>query len=225
MAFTLIELLVVISIIALLTAILLPVFFSVRGRARQTVCVSNLRQIGMAISLYADESDDLYPWANDPSDTRTTPNIWANQPAYQSQVFSMQPLQDVLFPYTKSVDLWHCPSDKGYTELDISSYNGGMTIPLDATPTAFQAFHTSYLYRTEIALLGTKYGSLIAYEPNAAKTPHENAEVNVLMDGNGSWHGGFLVSQKRYDELMGDGHVVNQNIAEFRRTWELSLKP
>ena len=221
-AFTLVELLVVVAIIALLTAILLPVFFSVRGKARQTVCVSNLRQIGIAISLYSQDYDDLYPWANDPSDTHTTPNIWASQPVYQAEVFTMQPLQDVLLPYLKNKDIWHCPADSGYTALDISAYEGNTTIPLDATPTAFEAFQTSYLYRTEIALLGTHYGSLVAYDSN--HVAHEGAEVNVLMDGNGSWHGGFLVNQKRYNELMGDGHVINQNILQFGQTWNLQLQ-
>ncbi len=219
--FTLIELLVVVSIIALLTAILLPVFFSVRGKARQTACVSNLRQIGLAISLYAQDSDDLYPAGTDPSDVDTNPNIWAST-AYYSQVQTMPPLVDILAPYIRNQELWHCPSDSGYTDLDISAYHGA-TIPLDATPTSFIKYHTSYLYRTEIALLHTTYGSLVAYD--TANTAHEGAEVNVLMDGNGSWHGGFLVSQKRYNELMGDEHVVNQNIAQFGRTWELSLKP
>ena len=222
-AFTLVELLVVVAIIALLTAILLPVFFSVRGKARQTVCVSNLRQIGLAISLYSQDYDDYYPWANDPSDTNTSPNIWASQPAYQAQVFAMQPLQDVLAPYIKNKDLWRCPGDSGYTQLDISAYEGNTVIPLNATPTAFDAFHTSYLYRTEIALLHTPYGSLVAYDSN--NVAHEGAEVNVLMDGNGSWHGGILVNQKRYNELMGDGHVVNQNIVQFGQTWDLQLKP
>jgi len=219
--FTLIELLVVVSIIALLTAILLPVFFSVRGKARQTVCVSNLRQIGLAIALYAQDSDDLYPAGTDPSDTDTHPNIWAST-TYYGQVQTMPPLTDILAPYIHNQDLWHCPSDSGYTELDISAYHG-TTIPLDATPTSFTKYHTSYLYRTEIALLHTSYGSLVAYD--GSNTAHEGAEVNVLMDGNGSWHGGLLVSQKRYNELMGDGHVVNQNIAQFGRTWELNLKP
>ena len=223
--FTLIELLVVVSIIALLTAILLPVFFSVRGKARQTVCVSNLRQIGMAISLYAQDADDLYPYGTDPSDTNTNPNIWLQNtahPEYYDQVMNhMQPLRDILMPYAQSNDIWHCPSDSGYTELDISAVNGN-GIPLDATPTAFQKYQTSYLYRTEIALLHTPYGSLTAYD--SAGTAHESAEVNVLMDGNGSWHGGLLVNQKRYNELMGDGHVVNQNLAQFNQTWLLQLK-
>ncbi len=219
-AFTLIELLVVIAIIAVLAAILLPVFFSVRGKARQTVCVSNMRQIGLAISLYAQDADDLYPYGNDPSDVKTNPNIWLNSP-YYNQVLTMLPLSSILQPYMQSTELWHCPSDSGYTELDVSAYDGS-SIPLDATPTAFQAFGTSYLYRTEIALLHTPYGALVAYD--SAGTPHEGAEVNVLMDGNGSWHGGYLVSQKRYNELMGDGHVVNQNIAQYGETWKLQLK-
>ncbi len=219
--FTLIELLVVIAIISVLTAILLPVFFSVRGRARQTACVSNLRQIGMAISMYADDSDDLYPAGTDPSDQYANPDIWASQPVYQAKVHQMPFLQDILVPYIHNKELWHCPSDGGYTSLDINTYAGGVPIPIDATPTAFGKYGTSYLYRTEIALLGTKYGSLIAYDDQ--HNAHENAEVNVLMDGNGSWHGGFLVSQKRYNELMGDGHVVNQNIAQFGQTWRLQL--
>ena len=219
-AFTLIELLVVIAIIALLAAVLLPVFFSVRGKARQTVCVSNLRQLGLAISLYAQDADDLYPYGTDPSDTNTSPNIWLNSP-YYAQVKTMQPLRDILQPYMQNNELWHCPADSGYTGLDISATYGD-PIPMNATPTAFQAFGTSYLYRTEIALLHTSYGSLVAYD--AAGNPHEGSEVNVLMDGNGSWHGGYLVNQKRYNELMGDGHVVNQNIDQFGQTWLLQLK-
>jgi len=223
--FTLIELLVVISIIALLTAILLPVFFSVRGKARQTVCVSNLRQIGMAISLYAQDADDLYPYGNDPSDLYSQPNIWQSDtahPEYYNQVMLMLPLRDILMPYLQNNEIWHCPSDSGYTELDISAYDGFGGVPLDATPTAYQKYQTSYLYRTEIALLHTPYGSLTAYD--AVGNAHESSEVNVLMDGNGSWHGGLLVSQKRYNELMGDGHVINQNVAQFGETWKLQIK-
>ncbi|MGI4788750.1 MAG: hypothetical protein ACRYFS_07855, partial [Janthinobacterium lividum] len=147
-------------------------------------------------------------------------NIWLTTP-YHSQVSLMQPLNLILMPYVQANEIWRCPSDSGYTQLDISAYNG-TTIPMDATPTAYQKYGTSYLYRTEIALLHTTYGSLIAYDQ--AGTAHENAEVNVLMDGNGSWHGGYFVNQKRYNELMGDGHVVNQNIAQYGQTWLLQLK-
>ncbi len=59
--FTLIELLVVMAIISLLAAILFPVFGQARKAARQTVCVSNLRQVGLALSLYREDYGDLPP--------------------------------------------------------------------------------------------------------------------------------------------------------------------
>lgn len=59
-AFTLIELLVVIAIIALLAAILFPVFAQARAKARQTVCASNLKQMGLAIGMYAQDFDGYY---------------------------------------------------------------------------------------------------------------------------------------------------------------------
>lgn len=59
--FTLIELLVVIAIIAILAAILFPVFAQARAKARQATCVSNLKQIGTAITLYVQDYDETYP--------------------------------------------------------------------------------------------------------------------------------------------------------------------
>jgi prepilin-type N-terminal cleavage/methylation domain-containing protein/prepilin-type processing-associated H-X9-DG protein len=64
--FTLIELLVVIGIIALLAAILFPVFARARDQARKTACLSNLRQIGVAASLYTSDYDGGYPNTGDP---------------------------------------------------------------------------------------------------------------------------------------------------------------
>ncbi|WP_309714673.1 DUF1559 domain-containing protein [Armatimonas sp.] len=63
-AFTLIELLVVIAIIAILAAILFPVFAQARSKARQIACVSNMKQMGTAIMMYVQDYDETYPMSN-----------------------------------------------------------------------------------------------------------------------------------------------------------------
>ncbi|MDW8052495.1 MAG: prepilin-type N-terminal cleavage/methylation domain-containing protein [Armatimonadota bacterium] len=63
--FTLIELLVVIAIIAILAAILFPVFAQVRAKARQTACISNIRQCWLGLTMYRDDYDGFYPYGVD----------------------------------------------------------------------------------------------------------------------------------------------------------------
>jgi prepilin-type N-terminal cleavage/methylation domain-containing protein/prepilin-type processing-associated H-X9-DG protein len=90
-AFTLIELLVVIAIIAILAAILFPVFAQAREKARQTACLSNEKQIGLAIMQYLQDHDDTYMAADH---NATEPYTW------------FEPLQ----PYLKNRDVFRCPS-------------------------------------------------------------------------------------------------------------------
>jgi prepilin-type N-terminal cleavage/methylation domain-containing protein/prepilin-type processing-associated H-X9-DG protein len=97
-AFTLIELLVVMAVIALLAAILFPVFAQARERARMSACVSNLRQIGTALMIYVSDYDETYPYIRfhgccGQAGTRTY--IWKN----------------AIRPYLKSLDVLGCPSN------------------------------------------------------------------------------------------------------------------
>ena len=76
--FTLIELLVVIAIIAILAAILFPVFAQAREKARQSTCTSNLKQIGLAILAYAQDYDETLPLGSYMDTTNTSPTPWMN---------------------------------------------------------------------------------------------------------------------------------------------------
>lgn len=99
-AFTLIELLVVIAIIAILSAILFPVFATAREKARQTACLSNLKQIGLAFTQYEQDYDEFVPCGNE---------LWG-----------IEGWAGRIYPYVKSTQVFLCPNDAG--PGDIISY-------------------------------------------------------------------------------------------------------
>ena len=93
-AFTLIELLVVIAIIAILAAILFPVFAKAREKARQTSCLSNEKQLGLGLLQYVQDYDELLPSGALPN-TNYQGSGWAGQ----------------IYPYVKSTAVYKCPDD------------------------------------------------------------------------------------------------------------------
>ena len=104
-AFTLIELLVVIAIIAILAAILFPVFAQAKVAAKRTACLSNLRQIAIGNELYIFDYDDRMPWVPD-SELQLTPVVNAGGKDY-AVVGSFMPLWH---PYLKNVEIFHSPA-------------------------------------------------------------------------------------------------------------------
>jgi prepilin-type N-terminal cleavage/methylation domain-containing protein/prepilin-type processing-associated H-X9-DG protein len=114
-AFTLIELLIVIAIIALLAAILFPVFARARESARRASCLSNLKQIGLGIMQYTQDYDDRLPQAlydslDTYSGTEITPakSFYTTTGSYGKNRYLTW--MDFVYPYVKSTQIFVCPS-------------------------------------------------------------------------------------------------------------------
>ncbi|MGI5818944.1 MAG: type II secretion system protein [Armatimonadota bacterium] len=133
--FTLIELLVVIAIIAILAAILFPVFARAREKARQTTCLNNVKQIGLAVLMYAQDNDEKLPMRYDSSSPR---------------IGIMQATQ----PYIMNSGVHDCPS-ASHTSV-ITSYNGHRSYGYNSGAFATNAGRRMALIRrpSEIVMMG-----------------------------------------------------------------------
>ena len=108
--FTLIELLVVIAIIAIIAAILFPVFAQAREKARETTCISNSRQIGLQVRMYAQDYDE------------TMPIFYAYNTQPPAGVPGHKGVEELIIPYGRSKDLFRCPDDGGGPALADAFY-------------------------------------------------------------------------------------------------------
>ena len=196
--FTLIELLVVIAIIAILAAILFPVFARAREKARQTSCLSNLKQLGLGMLMYAQDYDEKF-----------LVRYYIPDPTFSDGVSSGgYTVYSALLPYVKNAQIFRCPSN---------------TPPgtLRATHGGTVSFTTSYGFNWYV-ILNARYNSLMfnqqdpvkvclmteynpagsaghaAYFPwmcTSTGTPrdflflHNDGQNIVFGDGHAKWHG------------------------------------
>ncbi|MGI4791248.1 MAG: hypothetical protein ACRYFS_20665 [Janthinobacterium lividum] len=119
-----------------------------------------------------------------------------------------QLLPNIMEGYVKDRQLWHCPSDNGF---DMTGQHEN--IPLDASPSAFQAFGMSYAYTTQLALEGQTISSVRAWSHESPYSEHSPADVPLLYDMVGHWHGSTAQSDERLNFVMLDGHAVSVNRA------------
>lgn len=116
-AFTLIELLVVIAIIAILAAILFPVFAQARAKARGISCLSNTKQLGTAFAMYVQDYDEV------------TPSVWGGSgPCQPSGLNCSQEWWYGLFPYIKSIEMLYCPERSDGTQGDYNAFGQALGI-------------------------------------------------------------------------------------------------
>jgi prepilin-type N-terminal cleavage/methylation domain-containing protein/prepilin-type processing-associated H-X9-DG protein len=180
-AFTLIELLVVIAIIAILAAILFPVFARAREQARKASCASNLKQIGIAVMMYVQDYDETYPIAYM---TPAPINTWYS----------------VLDPYAKSKQVFICP-DVGRAGLGgtygAGTPSGAMTNDYawnmcGTTSASYKGNGFGYYYNMACTPTGANSATPWAYPVNLS-TVQEAASTILVTDppssgyASGSW--------------------------------------
>jgi prepilin-type N-terminal cleavage/methylation domain-containing protein len=159
-AFTLIELLVVIAIIAILAAILFPVFAQAREKARQTSCISNVKQLSLGMLMYAQDNDGVLFHQNGRGFNFTgcanmcTGNMCNNtNPLYDPEVAANpdrapQKLKAAVNPYIKNDGIFHCPSNPfARQHVCRTSYSAKGS----AKDNQLDPFHISYRFWQSVA--------------------------------------------------------------------------
>lgn len=211
-AFTLIELLVVIAIIAILAAILFPVFAKARARAQQATCTSNLNQIAKAVLMYCDDNDQKFPramdyedWARYPELSTAVPPVpllWGGNPTKDNTpVGFWKTLDGPIGLYLKSKNVWQCPSDKGQSGI-------GKNV--------FKVHNSSYTWPIVLSFKTSTSG--LVYKPYNISQVKFPSRCFVICDSlplwanrynaadpAGSWHRD--AQHKSYTMAFADGHV------------------
>ncbi len=158
-AFTLIELLVVIAIIAILAAILFPVFARARENARRSSCTSNMKQMGLGALQYIQDYDESYP----PVSVNNGFPASAYSPSFP---FAWS---DALQPYIKSTQVYQCPSD----EFEAGTFPFGYT----------DYFYNGLLSRANQSIVSESSRTILFGESNGTSTGPLAKSARVALNG------------------------------------------
>jgi len=183
--FTLIELLVVIAIIAILAAILFPVFARAREKARQTACLSNLKQISLGVLMYAQDYDETYPRYHRPA---ASPVEYPDGSTASGILWYA-----ALYPYVNNQQIFDCPStsyrwDGSYTDdlrYGYSRHIGGLSMGQIDQPSSTFIVGDSAADEGQNPMTYVLYGT---WYPTTHLADRHNGGANIgFADGHAKW--------------------------------------
>ena len=234
-AFTLIELLVVIAIIAILAAILFPVFAQAREKARAASCLSNVRQLALGAVMYAQDYDESYPglWQWSPG------AIHAHSPYLYPPGFTAQESKNScqVCPYVKSAELFACTSRKnnaygdsalffsyGYTYPTMDGgwvpMGGGnaFSFPVGPNLAVFTSPADTIMMADSGIWPGTSTCNALTYQGiDSLCGPKTGYSYPYVYEPTtNQWSAPLPIHQGRFTAAFIDGHVKSMNVRQSR---------
>jgi prepilin-type N-terminal cleavage/methylation domain-containing protein/prepilin-type processing-associated H-X9-DG protein len=203
-AFTLIELLVVIAIIAILAAILFPVFAQAREKARNATCLSNFKQLGTGVMMYVQDWDDCYP-----------NNRLFTFPGGSEGVKLLVSWKTATHPYVKNIDVYRCPSNRNNKKPDETKDDDKYGLPVFPISYAYNgsALWSAAATKTVIPMASVPEPAryLMLIESNAAYS-----DYGIWGFANAGENGTsfFVHSNKQMQALFFDGHAKTTRFSQ-----------
>lgn len=182
--FTLIELLVVIAIIAILAAILFPVFAQAKEAAKKSTCLSNEKQIGLAIVQYANDFDDTAPLATYVSPDGTSNVTWYNEVDPYVKASFPTNVSDAVASQAK-LSIWVCP------DWSLTNNSNGPTASVTANPATSAAPSRSYAISINVAPYNGQYAAALGIVGTAKSLTSFQYPANLILVAEQRGNGAF----------------------------------